>query len=215
MLILRPLLIVCALLLAGCQTTTSNGFDDRAVRLGAPGDAELKAFTGQVVANAAERGLTSQQAADAFARLGWERLLIRKYDEATSLLNRAWVLDPDSPTIAAGFALIRHYRDDQPKLARQELVAAINRQPNDPALRMHYGRLLADQREDEKAVVAFQQALVLDAEVPNVHLALSILYRRMGDYRKALDHARIGHARGEIPDPLWIRALEDRIAEDG
>tara|TARA_R110002110_G_scaffold295616_2_gene509636 strand:- start:475 stop:1119 length:645 start_codon:yes stop_codon:yes gene_type:complete len=214
MLILRPLLLAFTLLLAGCQTT-STGFDDRAVRLGAPSEAELKAFTGQVAANAAERGLTSQQAANAFARLGWERLLTRKYDEATSLLNRAWALDPENPTIAAGFALIRHYRDNQPKLARQELVAAINHQPNDPALRMHYGRLLADLREDEKAVIAFQQALVLDAKVPNVHLALSILYRRMGDYRKALDHARIGHARGEIPDPLWIKALEDRIAEDG
>ena len=140
MLILRPLLLAFTLLLAGCQTT-STGFDDHAVRLGAPSEAELKAFTGQVAANAAERGLTSQQAANAFARLGWERLLTRKYDEATSLLNRAWALDPENPTIAAGFALIRHYRDNQPKLARQELVAAINHQPNDPALRMHYGRM--------------------------------------------------------------------------
>ncbi|MEQ8709190.1 MAG: tetratricopeptide repeat protein [Rhodospirillales bacterium] len=214
MLILRPLLLAFALLLTGCQTA-SNGFDDRAVRLGTPADAELKAFTAQLSANARERGLTDRQAAMAFARLGWERLLTRNYDEAASLLNRAWALDPDSPTVAAGFALIRHYRDDEPKIARQELVAAINRQPNDPALRMHYGRLLADLGEDGKALVAFQQALVLDAETPNVHLALSILYRRMGNYHKALDHARIGHARGEIPDPLWIKALEDRIAEDG
>jgi lipopolysaccharide biosynthesis regulator YciM len=79
---------------------------------------------------------------------------------------------------------------------------------------MNLGQLLADERRDREAIAAFQQALLLDPDTPNVHLALSLLFQRTGEYRKALDHARISHSRGEIPDPLRIRALEERVAEE-
>jgi tetratricopeptide (TPR) repeat protein len=210
-------ILAFVLLLSACQTTGSRStgsLDDQAIRLGNPSQAELQAFTNQLAANAAERGLGPQQASVAFSRLAWERLAARRYDEAAPFLNRAWALDPANATVAAGFAMLLYYRDGEPEAAVAEMQRAIALHPNDPGLRMNLGQLLADERRDREAIAAFQQALLLDPDTPNVHLALSLLFQRTGEYRKALDHARISHSRGEIPDPLRIRALEERVAEE-
>jgi tetratricopeptide (TPR) repeat protein len=213
---LIAVILLAPLVLAGCQTLRSapQGFDEKAVMFGKPTAAELAHVRATLVENATERGMTPAQAANGFSRLGWERLVARKYDDAMPYLNRAWALDPQNATAIAGLAMVRKYRDGDVKNALADLRKAIQIRPDDPALRIHYGRLLADERRDDDAIAAFLQALTLDPRTPNAHLALAILYQRKGDYRKALDHARIGHRLGEIPDPLWVRALEEKVAED-
>lgn len=209
-------LLFAPLLLAGCQTFGSapRGFDEKAIRFGKPTAAEMDEVRTALNQNATERGMSPAQAANAFSRLGWERIVARRYDEAMPYLNRAWALAPDNPTVIAGLAMVRKYRDRDADAAIAELRQAITLRPDDPALRMHFGRMLADEGEDDAAIAAFLQALTLDPKTPNAHLALALLYQRKGDYRQALAHARIGHRTGEIPDPLWIRALEEKLAEE-
>ena len=69
--------------------------------------------------------------------------------------------------------------------ATQSYVQAIERSPNNPALRVALGGLFATQKNYSQAASLFQQATQIKADYPNAHYNLGVALKELGQYEQA------------------------------
>ena len=154
---------------------------------------------------------------------GAQLLAAHRAEEALVRLERAWELDPQNAAAAlnlggAHILLGRHER------AVPVLEAALDLEPNNAMIwtnlaAAHLGKLpFATAERREKAIAAFQRALALDPQAPNVHYNLGLVYVEEGK----LDLARTHFSAALDANPNdrdALRYLEQltclRTSEDG
>ncbi len=91
--------------------------------------------------------------------LGGAYVLMGRYDEAQEILEKTVVLAPDNPNVWVNLAA-----------ARLGLLETSN------------------EEQQAAAVAAYEQALVVQPEVPNVHYMLGLIYRTRRDNLRAAAH---------------------------
>lgn len=123
-------------------------------------------------------------------------------DLASAQLERAVELEPqDLPArIALGRLLVTLGRGEE---ARRHLETVIARDPRQAVAHFALGQLAVDRQELEKAAEHFETALESRPSATRIHYPLSLVYRELGDARRADDHlARRGDGPLGLDDPL-------------
>lgn len=124
--------------------------------------------------------------------LNQSALLLRQNrpGEAVALLLPLYQVAPDHPDVlvnlSGAYVLQRRWNK-----AVELLTQAVARHPNHSMLWMNLGaaelgRLeTAGPRQQEKAIAAFQRAIQVDAETPNAHYHLGLIYKERGELSRA------------------------------
>ncbi len=128
---------------------------------------------------------------------------------ATAAFERALRSAPnDVPTMTwLGEAALDQGRPD---VAEQFFTRALSLQPGSVAANYGLGRAALSRKDYVRAVQSLERALALDSKASIVHYPLAMVYRGLGDGRRAESHLR---QRGTLPiqpDPLK-KALDERL----
>ncbi len=87
---------------------------------------------------------------------------------------------------------------------------ALQFRPNDGVVWLIYANLRARKDQREEALDAYEQALQLLGDSPEVHYNMGLLYLKMADYEAARAHAEKAYA-GQYP----LQGLRRKLAEKG
>lgn len=116
--------------------------------------------------------------------LGLIHLDKRNYDRALDCLNRALMLDPQSWMTLT--ALARTYaRLGATEMAAQTLERAITIKSDDPAILVSLAEILRDEREYERAVDVYRQALARDPSLDSAAIGLGLVLGAIGENAEA------------------------------
>jgi tetratricopeptide (TPR) repeat protein len=87
---------------------------------------------------------------------------------------------------------------------------ALQFRPKDGVVWLVFANYKARKDQREEALEAYQQALELLGENPEVHYNMGLLYVKLGQYEKALEHARKAY-EGNYP----LQGLRRKLADKG
>ncbi|HEY64356.1 MAG TPA: tetratricopeptide repeat protein [Caldilineae bacterium] len=124
---------------------------------------------------------------------GAHLLSSRRPGEAAAVLEEAYALDPENVDVAInlGGAYVMQGKFSK---AVPLLEAASEREPNNSMVwtnlaAAYLGRLELSSREmQDKAIAAFERALSVDPQAPNVNYNLGLIYKERGDLQRAAAH---------------------------
>ena len=139
---------------------------------------------------------------------------LRRFEEAFSPLQRAVECMPDSAGALRDYVycLIELSRFDE---ATSILERQLNVAPNDPQLRVILGYAYQRKQEPEIAVMHYQAALALGADVAELHSNLGIVLQDLGRIDEALAHyARTLVLQPRFPFATYHRALARLLKRD-
>jgi len=138
--------------------------------------------------------------------------------EAAAALEQAYALQPDDVAVAInlGGAYVMQGRFSK---AVPVLEAAAEREPDNPMVwtnlaAAYLGRLeLSSPQMQDKAIAAFERALLADPQAPNVNYNLGLIYHARGDLKRASAH--FWRALEVDPSDRDARLWLDRIQRAG
>lgn len=144
-----------------------------------------------------KRGRTRDEVSKEVSMLGGEYL--RRGDVSTAMkrFNQAWLLNPRNGETYWGFAIIVDTRDRNVVEAEKFFAKAVALLPNDPVLRVDYGRLLGKVKKSDESTRQFLKALELDPKARDANAGLASNYFLQLDLERAKKHAKIAFERGE------------------
>jgi len=165
----------------------------------------------KLFASIAASGVSHEVAANHAVKRGLEAMKKRNFNAAIRRFNQGWLLNPQSGAVYWGMAAVVADRDHDMVEADQLFIKALTLSPNDPDLRVDYGRFLGklrwfeqSQGRVEKAKKAlegstssFRRALELNSDARDAHAGLASNYAVAGDLERAYHHTRIALKRGE------------------
>jgi tetratricopeptide (TPR) repeat protein len=166
---------------------------------------------------ASEESEQFQRALNESARL----LSQHRPGEAAAILQPLYEAAPDHPDVAinlsGAYILQRKWRK-----AVSILNQAVRNHPNNAMLWTNLGAAelgqleLAGPKQQERAIVAYQNALHADPEAPNVHYHLGLIYKDRGEYtRSAALFQRALEVNPQDRDARhWLDWLSRRMAEE-
>lgn len=142
-------------------------------------------------------GKTRRQAAEHATKRGFQ--YFRSGDLATAIkrFNQAWLLDSQYGGAYWGFAVILDDRDKNMVEAERMFVKAGQLLPEDADLQVDFGRFLGKTSRPRRAIEHYEQALSLISNARDAHAGLASAWAALGDFRKALAHAKISVALNE------------------
>lgn len=136
---------------------------------------------------------SDQQRALEYLNAGARLLAQHKPGEAAALLEDALALDPHNVAVAinlgGAYILQRRYAKAIPLLE-----TACQREPDNAMAWVnlaaaYLGRLeLSDVHQQDRAIDAFERALLADPQTPHVNYNLGLIYKERGDVARALAH---------------------------
>ena len=113
---------------------------------------------------------------DAAAQFALARLLARTgpTEEALTVIDRAYELDPDNARIAVLRARLRHRTDDV-EGALSAMVEFLERMPDSGMARMAYARILVDAKRYDEARAQFERLVAEEPDNDDARYALALL----------------------------------------
>ena len=107
-------------------------------------------------------------------------------ETALALLTTLSEDAPDKPRLFTNLGLV-YFQQQQPELAEQAFLQAIERDPDDAVAHNHLGILQRRQGRFQEALVQYQRAIEIDSSYARAHLNLGILFDLyLQDLEKAL-----------------------------
>lgn len=162
-----------------------------------------------------------QQRALEYLNAGARLLAQHKPGEAAALLEDALALDPHNVAVAinlgGAYILQRRYAKAIPLLE-----AACQQEPDNAMVWVnlaaaYLGRLeLSDVHQQDRAIDAFERALLADPQTPHVNYNLGLIYKERGDVARALAHfwRALEIDPGDRDARYWIELLGRSDATD-
>lgn len=153
-------------------------------------------------------GMTRRQAAEHATKRGFQ--YVRSGDLATAIrrFNQAWLLDSQFGGAYWGFAVILHERDKNMVEAERMFVKAGRLLPEDADLQVDFGRFFGKTGRPRRAIEHYEQALSLNSNARDAHAGLASAWTVLGEFRKALAHAKISVARNEYHPEEIVDVLQ-------
>lgn len=147
---------------------------------------------------------------------GADHLRAGEPEKALPLLCRAHELLPeDAPTainLAGAYILLGRYREAIPILEQ-----ALVHEPENEMVWTNLGAAYlghpgtADEEQQRKAIEAFERAIEINPDVPNVHYNLGLIHRERGEVEQAM--RRFRHALQANPDDRDARRALRRLRD--
>lgn len=131
------------------------------------------------------------------AEKGWDLLADSKYGEATRLLNDAWLLDGRNPRVFWGFALVRHFRDNNKKGADAMFRRARVLDPRDTELLMDYAHFLAETRRIGPSIGVYKKVVKINPKAANAHRGLALAYLQTKRFKLSCKHVGLARDAGK------------------
>lgn len=124
----------------------------------------------------------------AMSLLGMEQYLDEDIDGAIATLERVVELDPDHVNGHFGLGMALADRPEEYERALAQLGAAAVADPDNAMAHYLIGRIRASQGELEPALDALRASLAIDAEQPDAHYRIALVYARLSDREAARVH---------------------------
>lgn len=171
-------------------------------------NAEQRAADNELLAAVAKLGKTRREAAEHATKRGFQ--FFRRGDHATAIkrFNQAWLLDPEFGGAYWGFAVILHERDKNMVEAERMFVKAGRLLPEDADLQVDFGRFFGKTGRPRRAIEHYEQALSLNSNARDAHAGLASAWTVLGEFRKALAHAKISVSRNEYHPKQIVDVLQ-------
>jgi tetratricopeptide (TPR) repeat protein len=153
---------------------------------------------------------------DSLLRQGSQLLHKGHAFEAMPLLEEAHQLDPDDPRTALNLSSA-YILDGKFKRAVPVLEILSEQTPDNPMVWTNLGAaylgnpVLAREKEQQKAIVAFKRALTIDPVAPSVAYNLGLIYRDQKEFKEAVFWFK--EAVKANPRDKDARILAKRLAE--
>ena len=166
-------------------------------------------------AQAFEAGLSllgSEAPAGLLTEAGFVELALRRFERASSLLERAVAASPGDTEALYGFglALAALGRDDE---ARRFLEQAVAASPTHWRARFALSTVLARAGERSRARAQLEEAVRLAPAVPELRAALGRAYLEAGRYREAEDQLQAALALGQTKPEVLYALGESRFRD--
>lgn len=186
--VVRVLVVLGFLALAGCVTTTDSPF---------------------------AREANKQKAEENYVKLGMAYIGQGNYDRARDHLERALQINPDSPSALAGMGLI-YQTEGEPDLAEKSFLNALDSDSNYTRGRVFYGAFLYNQGRYKDAETQFTRASK-DTEYDDrgsVFYNLGRTQDELGDFEDATASYKraVGLSRGNAN---YLLALSTSLVNEG
>ena len=135
-------------------------------------------------------------------------------ETARALLTTLSEDAPDKPRLFTNLGLA-YFQQQQPELAEQAFLQAIERDPDDAVAHNHLGILQRRQGRFQEALVQYQRAIEIDSGYARAHLNLGILFDLyLQDLEKALQqyqtYRSLAAGENDRVDG-WIVDIERRL----
>lgn len=170
--------------------------------------AEQRAADREFLAAVDKSGMTRREAAEHATKRGFQYSRRGDYATAIKRFNQAWLLDPEYGGAYWGFAVILFERDKEIGSAGEMFSKAAELLPDDLDLQVDYGRFYGKTGRPRKAIERYEQALRLNSRARDAHAGLTSAWASVGDYRKALFHAKISVALNEYHPKQIVDVLQ-------
>ena len=154
--------------------------------------ARVQIFAGQykdAQASAENALLLNEKNSRAHAMQAWSMDYQGDYLKAQAAISRALELDPNNGIAHAinVVVLVDLGTADNLEKAVEESRVALSLAPDSIEANQARGYILEVTANYEEAIAAYQKAIDINANIPDLHLELGINYRAMGVYDKAVD----------------------------
>lgn len=123
--------------------------------------------------------------AEVFYSLGLSFFLLHEYERAGKHFQHSVELDPKSDKSEFMLAVIDIMKENNEASARAHMLRALELQPENPHYLLHYGVLLAQMNDREKAMEVLEEAVRADGSNPLSHFNLGRVARQVNDLTKA------------------------------
>ncbi len=171
-------------------------------------NAAQKAADQKFLAAVERRGISRRDAAIHASKRGFQ--FLRKGDLSTAIkrFNQAWLLDAEYGGAYWGFAVVLHERDKNMVEAERMFVKAGQLLPEDADLQVDHGRFFGKTGRPRRAIEHYEQALSLNGNARDAHAGLASARIALGEFRKALAHAKMSVARNEYHPKEIVDVLQ-------
>jgi tetratricopeptide (TPR) repeat protein len=133
-----------------------------------------------------------QQSSEVFYGIGLSFFLLHEFERAGKHFQHSVELDARNHKAEFMLAVIDIYKDNNEAGARSHLEKALAIEPENPHYLLHYGVLLMEQNDRDRALAVLDEAVKADPSNPLAQFNLGRLRRQMGDMagaRSALETA--------------------------
>lgn len=181
--------------------------------------ARLLVFAGDydgAVTNAQNALLKNPNNPLAHAVLGWAYGFQEKYGEAELEIKKALALDPNSALTQAYYAEVLMNQGDYGLYdkAAEASKRALDLDPTLMEVRRARGIVLLNTQNLEQAASEFEQALLINKNIADLHLYMGVTYKAMGDYDKAQEALLASYAL-DPDDTIALTELSRAYFADG
>lgn len=181
--------------------------------------ARLQVFTGdyeEAISNAQNALLKNPNNPQAHAVLGWALGFQEKYGEAELELQKALSQDPNNALALAYYAEVLMNQGDYGLYdkAAEYSKRALDLDPTLLEAHRARGIVLLNTQNLEQAEAEFQQALVINKNIADLHLYLGVTYKAMGDYDRAQESLLASYALNP-QDTIALTELSRAYFADG
>jgi tetratricopeptide (TPR) repeat protein len=181
--------------------------------------ARLQVFAGdydQAVTNSQNALLKNPNNPMAHAVLGWAYGFQEKYAEAELEIKKALALEPNNALAHAYYAEVLMNQGDYGLYdkAAESSKRALDLDPTLMEVRRARGIVLLNTQNLEQAVNEFEQALIINKNIADLHLYLGVTYKALGDYDKAQESLLASYALNP-DDTIALTELSRAFFADG